>query len=170
MSWGKIVINFGCFIGITFHFVLTKNQFGYFVEIFHFTVGGNIIGYNFVENLMGVIIIKGFKNHVKSQWKQSNFVYMFMHWHLKIMVNMGNCVKGLIWMLKSSKHEFFLKNSRFGKGLLNLNNNSIKYGKKFKGFKLKTLLMRKFWSKCFWENNNLLYTFKNTHNVKDVGF
>jgi hypothetical protein len=47
--------------------VLTKNQFGYFVEILHFIVGGNIIGYNFVKNLMGVIIIKGIKNHVKSQ-------------------------------------------------------------------------------------------------------
>lgn len=34
--------------------------------------------------------------------------------------------------------------SRFGKGLLNLNNNSIKYEKNFKGFKLKTFLMRKF--------------------------
>jgi hypothetical protein len=55
---------------------------------------------------MGVIIIKGIKNHVESQWKQSNLVYMFMHWHFKIMVNMENCVKWLIWMLKSSKYKF----------------------------------------------------------------
>jgi hypothetical protein len=106
MTWGEIVINCDCFIGTIFHFVLTKNLFCYFVEILHFIVGGNIIGYNFVKNLMDVSIIKGIRNHLESQWKQSNFVYMFMHWHFKIMLNMGNRVKWLIWMLKSSKYNF----------------------------------------------------------------
>jgi hypothetical protein len=67
MTSREIVINCGCFIGTIFHFALTKNQFGYFVEFFHFIVDGNIIDYNFVKNQMGVIIIKGIKNHVESQ-------------------------------------------------------------------------------------------------------
>jgi hypothetical protein len=125
------------------------------------------IGYNFVKHLMGMSISNGTKKHVESQWKQSNFEYMFMHWHFKIMVNMGNCVKWFIWMLKSSKYKFI---SSFDKRLLNFNNNFVKYGQFSKGLWLKTFLIKKFWSKCFWENNNLLYTFKNIHNLKDVEF